>query len=55
MSGLDAEKIKQALDDFENDKYTNSKEILTQEIKKNLNDHLKTKLNLQNSLDSEDD
>lgn len=38
---IEKDKIKKALDNFENDNYSDSKETLSTEIKKKINDYLK--------------
>ena len=48
---IDMEKIKQALDHFENDEYVDSKEVLQKEIRKAKNDFLKNKLELKNDIE----
>jgi hypothetical protein len=45
--GIDTEKIKDALDNFENDKFVDAKEILSTEINRAKNDFLKDKLELK--------
>jgi len=50
---MDKEKIKKALNHFENDEYTDAKEIMVQEIKHKKNEYLKDKLGLRESLNSE--
>jgi hypothetical protein len=53
---MDKEKIKKALDDFEDDQYVDSKETLRDEIKKKVNDYLKKGLELEDDpLDVSDD
>lgn len=44
---MDKEQIKKALDDFEEDKFDSSKEILKKEVQDKLADHLEDKLGLQ--------
>jgi len=44
----DIEKVKQAFNDFEDDKFTNSSDTLKQEIRKDMNTFLKDKLGLKN-------
>ena len=44
----DKEKIRDAFDAFQNEKFMDSEEILKQEIKQSINDHLKDKLKLKN-------
>jgi hypothetical protein len=45
--GIDTEKIKDALDSFENDKFVDAKEILSTEIGRVKNEFLKDKLGLK--------
>ena len=53
---MDKEKIKKALDDFEDDNFVDSKETLRDEIKKKVNDYLKKDLELEDDpLDVSDD
>ena len=52
---MDREAIKKAIDNFENDEFTNAKEILQQEIKTAKNDFLKNKLGLRNDLEPKTD
>jgi len=47
---MDQEKIKKALDHFENDEYVDAKEILTKEIKGGVEAHLKDKLGLKGDI-----
>jgi hypothetical protein len=47
---MDQDKVKKALDHFENDEYVDAKEILTKEIKGNVDSHLKDKLGLKADL-----
>jgi hypothetical protein len=47
---MDKEKIRKALDHFENDEYVESKEILQQEIQTKVNSHFEDKLDLQGKL-----
>lgn len=47
---MDQEKIRKALDHFENDKFTDAKDILKREIGAKKNDFLKDKLGLKNDL-----
>jgi len=47
---VDKEKIKAALDSFENDDFINSKETIASEIRNHMNDYFKTKLNLKNDV-----
>ena len=48
---IDNEKIKSALDDFENDDFISAKDTLKQEIKGAISDFFKEKLDLQNDLE----
>ena len=48
---IDNEKIKSALDDFENDNFIDAKETLKAEIKGAISDYFKDKLDLQNDLE----
>jgi len=55
---MDKEKIVDAFDKFVNDEYSDSEEILRKEIKQSVNDHLKTKLELEKDpivIDTSDD
>jgi len=52
---IDKEKIKKALDDFENDEYVSSKETLKDEIRKAKNDFIKDKLGLKNDIEPEEE
>ena len=45
---MDNEKIRQAFDAFEKEKYTDSEDIIRGEIKQAVNDHLKDELGLKN-------
>jgi hypothetical protein len=45
---VDKEKVKKALDDFENEKFSNASDILRGEIKNSVNTFLKDKLSLKN-------
>jgi len=47
---IDKDKIKQAFNNFEDDKFTIASDILRGEIKKNMNSFLKDKLELQNDV-----
>lgn len=49
---VDNEKIKSALDDFENDNFIGAKDTLKAEIKGAISDFFKEKLELQNDLES---
>jgi hypothetical protein len=44
---MDKEKVGQAFDAFEKEKYTDSEDIIRGEIKQAVNDHLKDKLGLK--------
>jgi len=48
---IDNEKIKGALDDFENDDFISAKDTLKAEIKGCISDYFKDKLELQNDLE----
>jgi len=48
---IDNEKIKDALDDFENDNFIDAKDTLKREIKGAISDYYKDKLELQNDLE----
>jgi len=48
---IDKEKIKAALDDFEDDKFSDAKDILKGEISKQKNEWLKSKLELKDDID----
>lgn len=48
---INTEKIKDALDKFEDDDYIGAKEILTKEIKDRKNEWLKDKLELQKEIE----
>ncbi len=47
---IDNDKIKQALDDFENDDFITSKDLIKKEIGDAVSDFYKEKLDLQNDL-----
>ncbi len=47
MSEISKEKIKQALDKFEEDDFVSSKDILARELKKKINDYLKDKTKVE--------
>ncbi len=47
---MDQDKVKKALDHFENDEYVDAKEILTKEIKSNVETHIKDKLGLKTDI-----
>ena len=44
---INIEKVKAALDDFENEKFVDSKEKITKEIRKAVSDRLKDKLGIK--------
>ena len=48
---IDNEKIKSAMDDFENDNFIDAKDTLKAEIKGAISDFFKEKLDLQNDLE----
>jgi hypothetical protein len=48
---MDQEKVRKALDHFENDEYVDAKEVLSQEIKGAINTHVKDKCDLKNDID----
>lgn len=48
---MNTDNIKKALDHFENDEYTDAKEILQAEIHNRRNDFLKDKLGLSNDIE----
>ena len=48
---IDKEKIKAALDDFEDDKFSDAKDVLKGEISKHKNEWLKSKLELKDDID----
>lgn len=48
---MDTDKIKKALDHFENDEFVDAKEILQQEIHGRRNEFLKDKLDLANDIE----
>ena len=50
---IDKKEIKKAIDLFENDKFTDAKEILSKEIKISRNDFLKDKLGLKEDIQKE--
>ena len=52
---MDKEQIKKALDHFENDEFSLAKDILTKEIQKKRDEHLKDKLELKSDLSGEPD
>ena len=45
--------IKKALDSFENDKYTDARDLLKKEIRAKRDEYLKDKLNLKNIINEE--
>ena len=47
---MDQDKVKKALDHFENDEYVDAKEILSKEIKGGVETHLKDKLGLKGDI-----
>lgn len=49
--GIDNEKIKSALDSFENDDFITAKDTLKQELHNAVNDYFKDKLELQKDLE----
>lgn len=49
---MTAEKIKKALDDFENDNFMDSKDTLRKEIRKKVNDYLKKEADLEKTVDN---
>lgn len=49
---MDQEKIKKALDHFENDEYVDAKDILTKEIQNNRDAHVKNKTGLKNDINT---
>lgn len=51
---MDQDKVKKALDHFENDEYVDAKEILSKEIKDNVDAHLKDKLGLKGDIPAPD-
>lgn len=52
---MDKEKIKKALDHFENDEFTDAKNIISSEIRKKRNDWMKDKLDLKESLNEKEE
>lgn len=46
---IDKEQVKKALDDFESDNYTDSKETLKKEVRRKINDYLKTNLDMNDN------
>lgn len=55
MCPIDKDTIKRALDDFEDDKFTDAKEKITGEIKKARDEYLKDKLGLKGEEPKKDD
>jgi len=51
---MDTDKIKDALDKFEDDDFVGSRDVLSQEIKKAKNNYLKDKLGLKNDIEEVD-
>lgn len=47
---VDTEKIKGALDSFENDDFLAAKEVITTELKAHMNDYFKDKLGLKSDV-----
>jgi hypothetical protein len=47
---MDKEQIKKALDHFENDEYTDAKDILKKEISSKRDEFIKNKLELKNDI-----
>jgi hypothetical protein len=47
MSEISKEKIKQALDKFEEDDFVSSKDILARELKKKINKYIKDKIHVE--------
>ena len=52
---VDDEKVKDALDDFEDEKFSDAKEKIAGEIKKARDDFLKAKLQLQKDLEDREE
>ena len=50
---INKEKIRKALDHFENDQFTDAKDILSKEIKTSRDDFLKSKLDLKKGINEE--
>ena len=48
---MDKEKVRKALDHFENDEFVDAKDILSKEIKGAVNQHVKDKTGLKNDID----
>lgn len=48
---MDKEKVRKALDHFENDEFVDAKEILSKEIKTSVDSHVKDKCDLKNDID----
>jgi len=55
MCPIDTEEIKKALDDFEDDKFTDAKEKITGEIQRARDEFLKDKLGLKGEEPKDDD
>ena len=51
---MDQEKVRKALDHFENDEYVDAKDILQQEIQTSRDSFLKDKLGLKNDLNPDE-
>mgnify|MGYP000568356687 CR=1 FL=1 len=54
MTDVDKEKVKNALDNFENGEYLDSEEELKNQIRTKVKSHVKDKLGLDHNLDSTD-
>lgn len=52
---MDKEQIRKALDAFENDKFSDAKDIVKKEISKKRDDFLKDKLELSNDINPVED
>jgi hypothetical protein len=52
---MDKEQIRKALDHFENDKYSDAKDIISSEIAKKRDAFIKDKLGLENEINQESD
>lgn len=48
---MDQKKVRKALDHFENDEFVDAKEILSQEVKDAVNQHVKDKTGLKNDIE----
>jgi len=48
---MDKNKVRKALDHFENDEFVDAKEILSQEIKGAVSTHVKDKCDLKNDIE----